>query len=73
MASTIKKRKDSFFGIHCDFHGKPEDKSIQGATLKEEDIMETFMAESFSYSPTPQQQALFREVLEWSREEDDLG
>lgn len=36
--SIIKKRKDSFFGIHCDFHGKPEDKSIQGVTLKEEDI-----------------------------------
>ena len=40
MASTIKKRKDSFFGIHCDFHGKPEDKTIQGATLTEDDIRE---------------------------------
>ena len=33
----MKKRKDSFFGIHLDFHGKPE-YGVQGATLKEEDI-----------------------------------
>ena len=42
-------------------------------TMDEEDIMEKFMAENFSYSPTPEQQALFRQVLNWSREEDDLG
>ena len=33
----MQKRKDSFFGIHLDFHGKPE-YGLQGATLKEEDI-----------------------------------
>ena len=33
----MKKRKDSFFGIHLDFHGKPE-YGLQGATLREEDI-----------------------------------
>lgn len=42
-------------------------------TLREEDIMEKFMAENFGYAPTPEQQRLFQEVLEWSREEDDLG
>jgi exonuclease SbcD len=42
-------------------------------TLKEDDIMEKFMAENFGYNPTEEQQALFREVLAWSREEDDLG
>ena len=42
-------------------------------TLNEDDIMEKFMAENFSYSPTAQQQELFREVLAWSREEGDLG
>lgn len=42
-------------------------------TLDETDIMEKFMAENFAYIPTSQQQSLFREVLEWSREEDDLG
>lgn len=42
-------------------------------TMNEEDIMEKFMAENFSYSPTPEQQELFRQVLSWSREEDDLG
>lgn len=35
---TAKRRKDSFFGIHCDYHGKPEDNKIQGQTLSEEDI-----------------------------------
>ncbi len=33
----MKKRKDSFWGLHLDFHAKPEDIG-QGATLKEEDI-----------------------------------
>ena len=42
-------------------------------TLHEEDIMEKFMGELFGYSPTAQQQKLFAEVLQWSREEDDLG
>lgn len=42
-------------------------------TMDESDIMEKFMAENFSYSPTPEQQELFRQVLDWSREEDDLG
>jgi len=42
-------------------------------TLKEEDIMEKFMGENFSYSPTPEQQKLFQEVLAWSREEGELG
>ena len=34
----MKKRKDSFFGIHCDFHGRPEYNKTQGATLSEDDI-----------------------------------
>lgn len=42
-------------------------------TLNETDIMEKFMAENFSYSPTREQLSLFREVLAWSREEGDLG
>ena len=33
----MKKRKDSFFGIHCDYHATPEN-GLQGATLNEEDI-----------------------------------
>lgn len=37
MNGSIKKRKDSFFGIHCDFHGKPEN-GLQGKTLNEEEI-----------------------------------
>ena len=41
-------------------------------TLDEGDIMEKFMAENFSYSPTPEQIRLFRDVLAWSREESDL-
>lgn len=42
-------------------------------TMDETDIMEKFMAENFSYSPSPEQLQLFREVLSWSREEDDAG
>lgn len=42
-------------------------------TLREEDIMEKFMGELFGYNPTPEQQKLFADVLQWSREEDDLG
>ena len=41
--------------------------------LDETDIMEKFMAENFSYSPTESQRALFQEVLAWSREEGELG
>lgn len=33
----MKSRKDSFFGLHFDYHGKPMN-GLQGATLKEEDI-----------------------------------
>ncbi len=35
----MRSRKDSFFGLHFDFHGKPMN-GIQGATLKEEEIRE---------------------------------
>lgn len=42
-------------------------------TLDETDIMEKFLAENFSYQPTKEQFALFQSVLQWSREEDDLG
>lgn len=41
--------------------------------MDEEDIMEKFMAENFSCVPSEEQRQLFREVLEWSREEGDLG
>lgn len=41
--------------------------------LDENDIMEKFMAENFQYNPTPEQKQLFREVLEWSWKEGDLG
>jgi len=36
----MKTRKDSFFGIHCDFHAKPEDEAVIGRNLREEDIRE---------------------------------
>ena len=42
-------------------------------SLDENDIMEKFMAENFSFEPSPEQRQLFREVLEWSREEGDLA
>ena len=35
----MKKRKDSFWGLHLDFHAKPTD-GIQGLTLEEENIRE---------------------------------
>ena len=41
--------------------------------LNEEDIMKKFLAENFSAEPTPEQLELFRDVLEWSREEGALG
>lgn len=42
-------------------------------SLDENNIMEKFMAENFSFAPSPEQRQLFREVLEWSREEGDLA
>ncbi|MBQ8393297.1 MAG: hypothetical protein IJX51_05945 [Clostridia bacterium] len=33
-----KRRKDSFFGIHLDYHAKPEDGMVQGKNLRREDI-----------------------------------
>ena len=41
--------------------------------MKEEDIMIRFRAENFSAEPSPEQLQLFRDVLEWSREEGKLG
>ena len=41
--------------------------------MKEEDIMIRFLAENFSAEPTPEQLQLFRDVLEWSREEGTLA
>ncbi len=34
----MKKRSESLFGIHCDFHAKPSKADTIGATLREEDI-----------------------------------
>ena len=42
-------------------------------SLSEEDIMIKFLAENFSAEPSPEQLALFRDVLAWSREEVELG
>ena len=42
-------------------------------TLNEEDIMIKFLAENFSTEPSSDQLSLFREVLQWSREEGALG
>ena len=36
----MKTRRESFFGIHCDFHAKPSKCDTIGATLREEDIRE---------------------------------
>ena len=36
----IKRRSESVWGIHMDFHAKPEDDAVIGATLREEDIRE---------------------------------
>ena len=33
-----KRREDSFFGIHLDYHAKPEYAVAQGKYLKEDDI-----------------------------------
>ena len=37
---NIKRRGESFFGMHCDIHAKPTDGVVMGETLKAEDIME---------------------------------
>lgn len=36
----MKRRKDSFFGLHFDFHARPDDCPAMGLNLKEEDIRE---------------------------------
>ena len=36
--TTMKKRNESAFGLHFDFHARPESGCVIGATLKEEDI-----------------------------------
>lgn len=36
--ATIKRRKDCFFGLHNDFHAKPQEGIVIGATLTEADI-----------------------------------
>lgn len=41
--------------------------------LDETAIMIKFMEENHQYTPTREQTELFRQVLAWSREEDDLG
>ena len=37
---NIKRRSESFFGMHSDFHAKLTDNLVIGGTLKEEDIRE---------------------------------
>ncbi len=34
----MKNRRDSFFGIHSDFHARPQEGLVIGATLEEKDI-----------------------------------
>ena len=36
----MKRRADSAFGLHFDFHASPAPGKVVGATLKEEDIRE---------------------------------
>ncbi len=36
----MKKRKESFLGLHFDFHAQPTDNKVIGSTLREEDIRE---------------------------------
>ena len=36
----MKKRSESFFGLHFDFHADPNDNVSVGAALKEDDIRE---------------------------------
>ena len=40
MRKRIKRRKESFFGIHSDFHAKPQQGLVIGETLEEGDIRE---------------------------------
>ena len=40
MEMIRKRRSECFFGMHSDFHAKPEAGLVIGATLKEEDIRE---------------------------------
>ena len=40
METARKRRSECFFGMHSDFHAKPEENLVIGATLKEEDIRE---------------------------------
>lgn len=39
-AGKIKRRSESFFGLHSDFHARPEEGLVIGETLREEDIRE---------------------------------
>ena len=36
----MKRRSESAFGLHFDFHANPEKGAVIGATLREEDIRE---------------------------------
>ena len=40
MNRITRKRSDCFWGLHSDFHAKPEEGLVVGATLREEDIRE---------------------------------
>ena len=57
--------------------GLTEEQSLSSLSLEElgrldeTDIMEKFLGEHFDYSPNEDQLALFRDVLAWSREEDE--
>ncbi len=41
--------------------------------MDETELMVKFMEETHEYTPTPRQTELFRQVLAWSRQEDDAG
>ena len=34
MSKQVKRRSESFWGIHTDFHAKPEEGIVVGETLK---------------------------------------
>ena len=38
MKYITRKRSDCFWGLHSDFHAKPEEGLVIGETLKEDDI-----------------------------------
>ncbi len=40
MEKPMRKRKDCFFGVHNDFHAKPKENLVVGATLNESDVRE---------------------------------